>query len=159
MLPGLSNVLRRDKEKQRPSIASLEPISASQNTGYFSSTVLRRDDSGGSTSSNPLLQATHTPQSPTRKPPPQQHPIPMQQAAPSSSSSSSTRVPKHHHMLPEEHRAKEREREKLARAQLGNAHTQQMMANRQLQQNMSPARQDQLGESGATTRVSRILVL
>lgn len=88
MLPGLSNVLRRDKERQRSAVSESTP--------------------SPSTSSRPAI----------------------------------------HVMLPEEHRAKEKEKEKMARAQLGNAYTQQMMANRQLQQNMSPTRQQQLQKSG-----------
>lgn len=98
MLPGLSNVLRRDKERQR-------------------STLVPESIPSPSTSSRPAI----------------------------------------HVMLPEEHRAKEKEKEKMARAQLGNAYTQQMMANRQLQQNMSPTRQQQM-QTSSHGRVSKALM-
>ena len=155
MLPGLSNVLRRDKERQRAAAAGLDSLPAGQGTGYYSSSPqghpLRRDDSGGSSSSATMMQSVNRVHSPPSRQHPQQHPQSMQQHPPTVPRSSAQ-----HGMLPEEHRAREKEREKLARAHLGNTHTQQMMANRQLQSSISPSKQQQ-NQDGGQNRVSRVL--
>jgi hypothetical protein len=148
MLPGLTSVLRRDKERQRAAAAGLDTM---QSPSQYSPTMQRQISAESPTSSsNPLLYASQV-QQPRRAPQPSSY----QQA-------SSSQLPMR--MLPEEHRA--REKEKLAKASLGNAHTQQMMANRQVQQNLTPTRQQQLQPSGQSryssqhmeSSVTRLLV-
>lgn len=135
MLPGLSNVLRRDKEKQRAAAAGLDNLQSP--TQY---TSMPRQSSAEFSPANPLLNYSRAPQLTTIQ---QQ----QQQQYQQQSSSNSSRSSSQHGMLPEEHRAREREKEKQAKAQLGNAYTQQMMANRQLQQHLTQNRQQQASPS------------
>ncbi|UZJ52734.1 hypothetical protein CBS101457_002054 [Exobasidium rhododendri] len=133
MLPGLSNVLRRDKERQRAAAAGLDSMSPTQISNHHYSVSSQSSSSRQQTPT----QQTH--------------------------SSTASRAPSYYGMLPEEHRAKEKEREKLAKAQLGNAHTQQMMANRQMQQNVTPPAQQRQLDAGQQSRhmessVTRLLV-
>lgn len=155
MLPGLSTVLRRDKERQRASALTQSGAS----TGSIGETSA--EESVSNLSSN-------VPQSPNSSitnfrrniGPPQLIPGAgnsslIAQSPPQSSKMASG-------LLPEEHRARERER--MARAQLSNAHTGQMMANRQMQQEMIAASQNgtvqqtRYSSSHMESSVTRLLV-
>lgn len=156
MLPGLSTVLRRDKERQRASAltqsgastGSIGDTSAEETGMYMSNVPQSPNSSGNNVRRNigpPQLIAGTSNSSSISQSPPQ-----------------GIRMPSG--LLPEEHRARERERERLARAQLSNAHTGQMMANRQIQQEMNASSQNgdtqqaRYSSSHMESSVTRLLV-